>query len=306
MAWILLAVALFASAVFAGAETGHYALSPLELRHVARGRRRARIHLRLSASSAGYLCALLIGNNLANNAAVQAGGKLLQEHSLSNPHFLAAAILTPIVFLLGEVIPKQWVLARPLERSLLLTPFLLIVRIILYPISAFMTSVLALLGLEGKDYRRKQLAALLCDQPQSLSGGGEVLHAAHRALLSKGRGVKPFLREIPLLSSNTTLAEARKALSRTRDTLAFLERPGAAPMLLLGSRLALATEGASPFTLGREIPQLGGTEDLSLVLERLRGLDSGFALLKEGSDWVLLDLEHILGLLLAEEPLPEQ
>ncbi|MDP6850022.1 MAG: CNNM domain-containing protein [Planctomycetota bacterium] len=302
MAWFALAIALFASAVFAGAETGHYALSPLQLRHVARGRRRALIHLRLTQSSAGYLCALLIGNNLANDIAVHAAGDLFQSLPFANPHYVAAAVLTPVVFLLGEVIPKQWVLAKPLERSLLLTPLLLIARLALWPISALMAFTLSLFGLKEKDYRRKQLAALLATPSNETGNEGAVLSAARRALLSKGQGLTSFLRTIPVLKAETTLSQARAELAATADALALIERPGNSPGLLLGSRVALAADGALPQSIAREIPQLDASEDLSLVLERLRGLDSGFALLKEGPNWALLDLEHILGLLLTEDP----
>jgi len=300
---LVLLLALLASAVFAGAETGYYATPALRLRMLARRSRRAAWLDRITRSPTAWLCTLLVGNNLANDAAVHAAIAVCRRVEGVDPHFLATLVLTPVVFLVGEVGPKQLLLARPLERSVALAPALALSRLLLWPLVAPVALLLRLLRLESAaPLGRHELASLLVEG-RGAAGGAHGALAARRALEARGQGLDPFLRtELPLLKASVGLDQARRTLSRNPDALGLLERPDGGFALLRGERLAVAGGGRRPAELAEEIPQLEPDLDLSQALERLRRAQSAVALVGRPGDWRgICDLEFILERLLAAE-----
>ena len=304
MIWLALLFAIFASAVFAAAETALYAVSPLRLVHGARHSRRARWQLRVSAASASYLCALLVGNNIANDAAVHAAGEIFSVGSGLDPHLMAALALTPIIFVFGEVLPKQLMLASSYHRNLMLTPFLVVARVVLWPVSTPLAWMLRAIGLEEEGgYRRSQLGALLLEGSRDKDPETAALVAAHRALQASGKGLTPFIRQVPLLPATLSLDAAREQLSVVRDGLALIECHPNPPKLLLGSRLARAADDSEVAASAKEIPQLDHTLELSEALEQMRRHNANFALVKTPDNWSgILDLEDILANLFAPAP----
>jgi len=301
ISFLIFGFAMLASALFASAETGHYGVSDLRLNHMSKGSRLARLQKRIGASSAGYLCALLVCNNLANDAVVHAAAAMMEQGGFEDPHVVVAFLLTPIVFLFGDFLPKQWMLGDPSRRVLLLTPFILPFRVLLWPVTAPLAAMLKFFGLEdGGGYGRGQLAALLLEGSRDGEPAGMAMQAARAALKARGTGLHPFLRVVPLLPATTSLAAARRQLASAKGALALHRQAQGPPRLLLGSRLARAGQQADLASLGIEIPQLAPEMELSDALARLRELNVSFALVVEASgSTALFDLEHILGALLA-------
>ena len=103
-------MSVFFSAFFSGAETGMYRLSRIHLRL---GAERRRPLYRLLASSVqdsyGIMISLLLGNNLANYFATTLATLLLLRwtNDEERTQFLATAVMTPLLFLFGETIPKN-------------------------------------------------------------------------------------------------------------------------------------------------------------------------------------------------------
>ena len=98
------------SGLFAGAETGMYQLSRLRLRLGIEKKRLPFVMLgRCLHDSSGLLLAMLIGNNLVNYLAtsIVTGlflSRVATEHAAE---FLAALVTVPVLFILGELIPKN-------------------------------------------------------------------------------------------------------------------------------------------------------------------------------------------------------
>ncbi len=117
MTAILLVLALFflaASAYFSGFETGIYSLDKVRLRISAeRGDRRARRIQTLTDDMPGLLATLLCGNNLVLEGATFAVILLLAQRGMENPEYLATLLMTPTVFIFGEVLPKNLFRRRP-------------------------------------------------------------------------------------------------------------------------------------------------------------------------------------------------
>ncbi|MBC8327420.1 MAG: DUF21 domain-containing protein [Planctomycetes bacterium] len=300
---LVLLVALLGSAIFAGAETGYYATPALRLRMLARTSRRAAWLERISRSPTAWLCTLLVGNNLANDAAVHAAIAICQRIPGIDPHLIATVVLTPVVFLVGEVGPKQMLLARPLERSVALAPALVLSRVLLWPLVAPVAALLRRLRLESDTpLGRHEIATVLMDG-HGAPGGARAAQAARRALDSRGRGLEPFLRtELPVVAEDASLEEARRLLAASPDALGLLAQRDGGFSLLRGERLAIAGSGRRPADLAEEMPQLEPDLDLSQALERLRAAQSSVALVGRPGDWRgICDLEFILGRLLASE-----
>jgi len=304
---LLLVIAIAASAMFAGSETGFYGINRLRLRHEARRSRTAALLEKVVRSPSAFLATLLIGNNLANDAAVKAAGHLCASFGMHGAEFWGALFLTPLIFLLGEVLPKQLLLANP-RRLLGLAAPLALARIVFWPLTAplaWMAS--ALEGGEGAPIlARRQFEALLQEGEQHPPGEARVMSAALRALDSRGKGLLDFLRlDLLRFEPERGLSSARKALASRTETLALVENPDGPPSLLLGSRLAVAPPQASLADLTLPLPTLSADLDLAGALTRLRALGVAFAWVEKPGEWAgLCDLEYALARLLEPRPLP--
>ncbi len=115
--WLLgCAVAIVFSAIFSGAETGIYSLSRARLRIDAHERDPAALRLqRLMRDRAGVLFTALVGTNVANYVAplcltvvfMHTLGAATQHDRERLAETYTTLILTPLVFIVGEIVPKN-------------------------------------------------------------------------------------------------------------------------------------------------------------------------------------------------------
>jgi len=102
------AAGVLASALFAGLETGTYVLNKvrLELR-IARGNRGAGRLARALSRPQDMLAALLIANNASHYWVTGLAVLLFTEGGARNPEFCTTLVVTPLLFVLGEMVPKN-------------------------------------------------------------------------------------------------------------------------------------------------------------------------------------------------------
>lgn len=304
-ALIMLFLAIAISAMFAGSETGFYSMNRLRLRHEAKQSRAAALLERVVRSPSAFLATLLIGNNLANDAAVKAAGEVCALFGMDRPEFWGALLLTPIIFLFGEVLPKQVILAEPRRMFPLAMP-LAICRVVLWPITVPLAAFAARLeGDQGSSvFARSQFEALLEEGEQQAPGEARVMTAALRALESKGKGLRAFLRtDLPRLTADTSLEEAQRILAEHPEALALVPQADGPPGLLMGSRVALAASGTDLASLVLPLTRLPEDLDFAGGLTRLRALGVAFAWVEKPGEWAgLWDLEYALARLLAPDP----
>ncbi len=112
--WLIAAlICLLGSAFFSGAEMGLYSLNRLRLR-VQVGKNdppQARMLLRLHDNRQETVLAILLGNNLANYLLTTTASLVLIGLAGLNPNraeFYTAALVSPIIFVFGDVVPKNW------------------------------------------------------------------------------------------------------------------------------------------------------------------------------------------------------
>ncbi len=118
------AVFVFLSGLFSGSETGLYCLNRMRLRLAAHEKRRSAVRLQqLMLDEPGLLFTTLLGTNIANYLAPVcltviflgsvAGVTAAEREHLAE--FYTTLILTPVVFIFGEVVPKN-VFQRQADR----------------------------------------------------------------------------------------------------------------------------------------------------------------------------------------------
>ena len=110
---ILTVCLIAASGFYSGSEMGLYCLSRLRIRLLAeRGSSpNASVLLRLANRQQETVLAVLLGTNLANYLATVVFALLLTSTAQverASVEFYSAAILAPVIFVLGDVVPKNW------------------------------------------------------------------------------------------------------------------------------------------------------------------------------------------------------
>jgi putative hemolysin len=130
---------ILASAIYSGSEIGFYSLSRVQMDLEAEsGGRRARLVKWLAANDSALLVTILIGNNLVLELSSKLGGSLLgRTFAFSEPstHALATAVvLTPLVFLFGEALPKDLYRRRPGSLTRRTAPFIAASRVVYWPL----------------------------------------------------------------------------------------------------------------------------------------------------------------------------
>ena len=151
----LLALCIFASALYSGAETGSYTLSHRRVQiDERRGHKRAGLVSHLLRDDARLLMTILIGNNLMHELCSHLGADILVglDFPDGGREVASTLLLTPVIFFFAEVLPKDLFRRRPHALVGQVAPFLVLSRWIFWPLVTLLravTHVLArLFGLE--------------------------------------------------------------------------------------------------------------------------------------------------------------
>ncbi len=155
----LVLVGFVGSALFSGLETGSYSLNRVRLHLHAQQRRRAAVTLyNLIRQPTVLLTTLLIGNNIANQIGTAGLAVILAAQGFGEWQaiILNVVIVTPLLFIFGETLPKDLFAAHAERLMYRLTPVLTISRWLftclgLTPlISAVSSGMMKLLGSQGE------------------------------------------------------------------------------------------------------------------------------------------------------------
>ena len=149
-----LAACLCLSAFFSASEMAYSSCNALRLEHLRDdGNRRAAVALRLTERYDDTLSAILIGNNLVNIAASSLGSVLVILLTGSDQHaWLSTLIITVLVILFGETIPKITAKKNANRLSLRNAYVVNVLRIVLKPLIWLIVKLIALLtlGMKGE------------------------------------------------------------------------------------------------------------------------------------------------------------
>lgn len=179
---------LVMSAFFSGSETGLYRVSRTRLvLDGLDGSRSARAMVWLLNHPAIFVATALVGNNVANFvtsvAIVLAVVALFGDSALAE--LMGPILLTPIVFVFGELLPKHWFFQAPYRLLCFVRPLLLLSTLLFLPVSLFLALLaMALQALTGQTPFRLRLAMARGELAQVLRAGEEagILEAGQRSL----------------------------------------------------------------------------------------------------------------------------
>ncbi|MDX1454000.1 MAG: HlyC/CorC family transporter [Gammaproteobacteria bacterium] len=181
-----LVVLLVLSGFFSGSETGLMTLNRYRLRTRAKaGSRAARLTEKLLERPDRLLGLILFGNNLVNIAASVLSGVIAMRLYGENALAAVPFVLTPIVLIFSELLPKTFAVLRPervaLPSAYVYYPLLKLFGWLIWLLNALSNAVLRLFGLSpenGEDHSLsgEELRTVLLE-------AGTLIPKAHRDML---------------------------------------------------------------------------------------------------------------------------
>uniref|UniRef100_UPI0035629D39 CNNM domain-containing protein n=1 Tax=Stieleria sp. TaxID=2795976 RepID=UPI0035629D39 len=188
---VLFLFGLVLSAFFSGSETGMYRVSRTRLvLDGLDGSRSARALIWVLNRPVLFVATALVGNNLANFltsfAIVLAVIALFGDSSAAE--LIGPILMTPFVFVFGELLPKHWFFQAPYRLLSLIRPVLLLATVLFLPVSIFLGVLAAALGaLTGQAPFRISVAMARGELTQLFRAGEEagILHSGQRSLAGK-------------------------------------------------------------------------------------------------------------------------
>lgn len=148
---IVIVVLVMFSAFFSGTETVFASVNKIKLEKKAKeGSRKAKLAFDLSENYASLISTILIGNNLINNAISSLGALLMTAIWPEHGETIAMVVLTVVILIFGEIIPKticnkfsfslSMVLAFPIKLvSLIFKPLVYVITKAIEKISPIWT-----------------------------------------------------------------------------------------------------------------------------------------------------------------------
>jgi len=202
-----------------GAEMAMVAADRKKLARFARsGPRSARLAFRILQAPSWFLSATLVGSNLAEVANAALVTALLVAHFGAKGDFLAFLLLTPLILVFGEILPKTLFQQMADRWILKIVPIIYVVSYILYPVVWLMSKttavILRALGQEGEVrpfVTREDLQFLLQTEtgPTDMKPHEKtMIHRIFRFADTKVKEVMIPLVEVVALEENSTIGEA--------------------------------------------------------------------------------------------------
>jgi Mg2+/Co2+ transporter CorB len=123
------------SGFFSGAETGLTAASRARLTEIERrGSKRAAMALKITEAPERLIGALLLGNNLANITASAVATAALIKIFGDSGAVIASAVMTVLILIFAEVMPKTYAISYPERTALAVAPIMRVIAAVLGPI----------------------------------------------------------------------------------------------------------------------------------------------------------------------------
>ena len=184
---------IFLSAFFSGSETSLTSASKARIHTLARsGKKNAGIFEKIFKDKEQLICTILFANNLVNVLASALATKILIEITASEGIFYATVIMTLMILIFGELIPKTIALSKADKFALKIAPLIRIIIILLFPLTKILNFIVGLiLKMLGIDYKNVSKEEILEQSEEELRGAID-LHGKD----STGKEEKQMLKSI--------------------------------------------------------------------------------------------------------------
>jgi Mg2+/Co2+ transporter CorB len=149
------------SAFFSGSETSLTSASKPRMHNLARtGKKNAKIFEELFKNKELLICTILFANNLVNILASAIATKILLELTNNDGILYATIIMTLMILIFGELIPKTLALSKADQYALKIAPFMRVLVYLLYPLTLTLnfvaTTLLKLFGVNYLNFKKEE------------------------------------------------------------------------------------------------------------------------------------------------------
>ena len=151
------------SAFFSGSETSLTSASKPRMHNLARtGKKNAKIFEELFKDKEKLICTILFANNLVNILASAIATKILIELTNNEGVLYATIIMTLMILIFGELIPKTLALSKADQFALKIAPMFKVLVYILYPLTVTLnfvaTLILKIFGLNYLNFKKEEVS----------------------------------------------------------------------------------------------------------------------------------------------------
>ena len=151
------------SAFFSGSETSLTSASKPRMHNLARtGKKNAKIFEELFKNKEMLICTILFANNLVNILASAIATKILIELTNNEGILYATVIMTLMILIFGELIPKTLALSKADQFALKIAPFMKVLVYILYPLTVTLnfiaTFILKIFGVNYLNFKKEEVS----------------------------------------------------------------------------------------------------------------------------------------------------
>ena len=151
------------SAFFSGSETSLTSASKPRMHNLARtGKKNAKIFEELFKNKEMLICTILFANNLVNILASAIATKILIELTNNEGVLYATIIMTLMILIFGELIPKTLALSKADQFALKIAPMFKVLVYILYPLTITLnfvaTLILKIFGVNYLNFKKEEVS----------------------------------------------------------------------------------------------------------------------------------------------------
>lgn len=185
---VIAVVFLILSAVFSGTETGIYSLERVRLQlRASRGDRVAARLLRLAGNAPVAICTLLVANNAANLLLTASAGRVLDELLSAEAGAIEVwntAVVVPLLFVFGELVPKSLFLSHPVMATRACLPVYLVAERLVRPFAGPLLWLIRRLS-GGESPAREMLERTSVIEALTTGDEAEVLRRSQRMMVAR-------------------------------------------------------------------------------------------------------------------------
>ncbi|MBE6112718.1 MAG: HlyC/CorC family transporter [Peptococcaceae bacterium] len=139
---IFLVALLVLSAIFSSAETAFLSINKIRLRNLQEdGDKKADLVLDLLENQNRLISTLLVGNNIVNISSSALATKMATDYFGDAGVGIATGIMTLLVLVFGEVVPKNLAAAHAEGWAMFIAPFMKVMSVILTPVVVLLTKL---------------------------------------------------------------------------------------------------------------------------------------------------------------------
>jgi len=280
--FVFIAVCIILAGFFSGTEIGLISCNRIRIQHLAEsGDRRASIVQKLLSDPSRMLATTLVGTNLAVISGASAMTYIMIGFFGEKADLYSTLFLTPVVLILGEIVPKAFFQARPEELTLMASPLLYFFRVVLSPVVSvvsgladFLLSAFRLKRVEHSPYvTREEVIALIAEGQRSGFDvyRGEMIRRIFDFGEMMGRDIMVPADRVVGIGSGSSIREAVGVMEKSSHSrLVVWDDAGPVGIVYLGDLLSAEDMDGPVSDFTAAVERVRETEKAYSILEKLR------------------------------------